>query len=334
MKHRFFKAFALILLPLMLIMTSCAGSRTVEGFALGTFYSVSADSVFSSDDIQEILFGIEQKFSVAEDNSEIARINAAAADVSVTVSEETMLLIRNAFAYSIYEDAQNAFNPAVFPLVSLWGFAPPYLEFADKTPPGVAEIAEALSVSSISKFSLDGNTVTKSSSLAALDLGGIAKGYAADKIAQYFKEKGVKSALINVGGTLISYEKDSVIGIKRPRDNDYYYIASFTLDANSACATSGDYERFYIYKGERYHHIIDSSGYPADSGLIAVTVIASSAEEADALSTMAFVLGEEDAPQMLRAYGAKGALVTSEKEIISVDLDLTLKDETYTIRSA
>ncbi len=334
MKRILIFVFALFLIVLLITSSGCSTTVSAEGFALGTFYTISADGVFSSSKVEDILFNIEDKLSVALQNSEIALVNAADAFEPVQVSEDTFALISDAFEYAAYVGAANVFNPAIFPLVKLWGFAPPYLELDTKSPPQSDEIAQALLVSNTSMFTLDNHTITKGSALAALDLGGIAKGYAADKIAEYFESSGVKNALINVGGTLLSFRKSSVIGITPPRDCAFYYVASFTLPEDCACATSGDYERYFMFENKRYHHIIDTSGYPADNGLIAVTVVASSAKEADALSTMAFVLGAEEAPSLLRAFGAKGALITDEHEIIAVDLDLTIKDETYTIRNA
>ncbi len=325
---------ALILTFSALVLTSCDNKSTVEGFAIGTFYSITASKAMNASEVQALLDSIEERFSVNVLDSDIYRINNSVPDQFVEVSAETIALLEDSFAYSATQGAENAFNPAIFPLVALWGFAPPFLEYEDKAPPSQAQIDAVLPYCDVLQFVIEGNRVKRLSAHAALDLGGIAKGYAADKVKEYLVSKGVGSALINIGGTLLSYGKKSSIGITPPRDSLFSYIASFSLDNGYACATSGDYERYYFFEDIRYSHIIGKDGRPAQSDLIAVTVICASAKEADALSTLLFVEGEENAVNIIRAKGVKAILVTKNMEIVAVDIAVKLKDSQYSLRSA
>ncbi|NCA67220.1 MAG: FAD:protein FMN transferase [Clostridia bacterium] len=333
-KRVFIILSVIILLANVFALTSCSRSYTAEGFALGTFYTVKSSKRLDPKAIQDILDSVENKFSVSVTTSDIFRINNSVTGEWIEVSEDTGFLLNAAFDFALTDNAVNAFNPAVFPLVALWGFAPPYLELMEKTPPREEDITAVLAYCDISNFIIEGNSVKRLNENAALDLGGIAKGYAADKIADYLIESGAKRALINLGGTLISIGKNSVIGIAPPRDSNYSYIASFTLSEGFACATSGDYERYYINDGVRYHHIIGKDGYPADSDIISATIICDSGKNADAMSTMVFVEGSAKGIELIRANAAKGILVTRDNIIIAVDIEVKIKDSGYTLTIA
>lgn len=324
-------AVTIIILVCLVSFSACKTNDTTEGFALGTFYSITASGNIKAEDIQAVLDDVENIFSVNIEDSDIYKINNGEAGVPIEVSDDTKYLLSKAIDYSECDYCKNAFNPAIFPLIELWGFNPPYIAFDNKTPPNATQIAAAKALCNINNFTINGNTVTKSNTDSKLDLGGIAKGYAADLIAKYIKNQGINKALINVGGTILSYGKDSVIGITPPRDSPYGYVASFNLPENFACATSGDYERYFDYNDIRYHHIIGQDGYPASSGLIAVTVIAESAETADALSTMIFVEGREKAEEILSYYNAQAILITEDKELIVINTEIDIKDDSYVL---
>ena len=122
-------------------------------------------------------------------------------------------------------------------------------------------------------------------------MGAVAKGYIADKLAEYFREKGVEKAIIDLGGNVVLIGEYKV-GIRSPFNPEEIF-ATITAKDKSA-VTSGAYQRYFEYEGKRYHHIIDPrTGYPSDSGIASVTVISPSSMQADALSTAIFVMGKD-----------------------------------------
>ncbi len=152
-----------------------------------------------------------------------------------------------------------------------------------------------------------------------VDLGGIAKGYAIDRAAEALRARGARGFIVNAGGDLYVAgsrgDRPWMIGIQHPRDpREFLRVVS---PMEGALVTSGDYERFYMWQGERIHHILDPrTGYPA-RGCRSVTVWAPTAADADALATAAFVLGPEDGLALLeRQPGVEGLLVGSDGAVV------------------
>ncbi len=144
----------------------------------------------------------------------------------------------------------------------------------------------------------------------ALDLGGIGKGYGVDRAVAMLREWGIRDALVNVGGDLyamgVSEDGDPwKVGVRSP-DDPGAVVATLRM-RDRAVATSGDYQRFFVYGGRRYHHILDPrTGEPARTPFRSVTVAAASCMNADAAATVAFLVPEEPAPRIL-ARGASDA---------------------------
>ena len=317
----------LLLFALLFSFVACSpAEKTARGFSMGSDYYVT---YLSNDDfdaeIADLLSSVEESFSVKVEGSLTARINAADAG-------EEVGLLSDVFALATVSDG--AFNPAILPLVKTWGFDPPY-EMNGQVPPLEESIQEAKALSSTSLFYLNTslNSIVKSKSSAALDLGAAIKGYAANRVADYLlQEKGVSEALVYIGGTIAAVGRAYEIGVTPPRDSDESYAFRFRLEEGKTCATSGDYERYYMYNGTRYHHILDShTGYPAASGVISATVVHSSGLVADALATAVVVLGAEKGAALLERCGAMGAIVTSDKKIVTCNLNVTVKDGSYEI---
>ena len=156
----------------------------------------------------------------------------------------------------------------------------------------------------------------------SLDLGAVGKGVACDKVLEYLKEQtSVQGAVISIGGSILTYGQKPDgsawrVGIIDPRDTSSY-MGSLVLEDEWCVSTSGDYERYVEKDGVRYHHIIDpSTGYPADAGLISVTVLSKDGCLSDALSTACFVLGAEKATALLEEYDAYGVLVEKDGNVI------------------
>ncbi len=230
--------------------------------------------------------------------SEVSRLNASAGRQAVSLSEEAFGVFNRALDYS--KLSQGLFDVTVGPLADLWDY-----KRATK-PPADTEIQRILPLVDYRDIELD--HTKKTARLRhpgqSVDLGGIGKGFAGDRFMELFKEYGVTSAFCNIGGnvsTLGSRPDGSpwLVGIRHPRQEGLLGAVAVT---GKAVVTSGDYERYFIdNEGRRYHHILNpATGYPAQSGLISVTVIAENGMAADALSTAVFVSGLEQGYALIK----------------------------------
>ena len=155
-----------------------------------------------------------------------------------------------------------------------------------------------------------------------LDLGAVGKGIACDVVQDYLKkQKEVSEAVIAVGGSILLYGSkadgsDWNVAVQNPRGQDGEAMGVLSLSGTTNVSTSGDYEKYFMQDGKRYHHILDpSTGYPADSGLISVTIVSDSGLLSDGLSTACFVLGKEKGEKLLETYGAEGVFIDQNKKV-------------------
>ena len=155
-----------------------------------------------------------------------------------------------------------------------------------------------------------------------LDLGAVGKGIACDVVQDYLKkQKEVSGAVIAVGGSILLYGSkadgsDWNVSVQNPRGQDGEVMGVLSLSGTTNVSTSGDYEKYFMQDGKRYHHILDpSTGYPADSGLISVTIVSDSGLLSDGLSTACFVLGKEKGEKLLETYGAEGVFIDQNKKV-------------------
>ncbi len=249
---------------------------------------------------------IEALLSSHRPDSEISRINRQAAHRPVHVSQETFAILQRALEYS--RRFGGLFDVTIGPLTTLWGFN----EDRDIRVPDSTAVARLLPLVNFRNLQLDpaDTSVRFARPGMRIDLGGIAKGYAIDRAAATLKAHGISRFLINAGGDIFASGRKAEgqkwrIGIKHPR-RPGELLAAFEL-SDSAVATSGDYERFVILDGLRYHHILDPrTGYPARSDQ-SVTVIAATAEEADAAATALFIRGWQP-PSSSNSFHALQAL--------------------------
>ena len=155
-----------------------------------------------------------------------------------------------------------------------------------------------------------------------LDLGAVGKGIACDVVQDYLKkQKEVSGAVIAVGGSILLYGSkadgsDWNVAVQNPRGQDGEAMGVLSLSGTTNVSTSGDYEKYFMQDGKRYHHILDpSTGYPADSGLISVTIVSDSGLLSDGLSTSCFVLGKVKGQKLLETYGAEGIFIDQNKKV-------------------
>lgn len=235
---------------------------------------------------------IENLLSAQRETSELARINQHAGRGPVRVSWETLAIIKRAVEYG--KKFNGYFDISIGPISYLWGFG-----WEKKVVvPERRRIAALLPLVGYGKIIINerDTTIAFARDGMQLDLGGIAKGYAVDRAALILRQQGIKNFLLNADGDIYAagHKSDNQkwhVGIQHPRSKQAL-IASFEL-SDFAVATSGDYERFIEVDGKRYHHIFDPrTGYPAPFTQ-SVSVLATTAEEADAWATYLFIIGFE-----------------------------------------
>lgn len=237
---------------------------------------------------------VEHLLSSFEPESEISRINRAAGIQPVKVSPETFAIVQRSKSYADRTDA--LVDISIGPLTELWGFSS---DNPARVLPRREEIEARRERVDYRRVLLDSlNTTVFLSALGcSLDLGGL-KGYAVDRGASILKQQGIRDFIIKAGGDIyVSGRKDAdtdwQVGIRHPREMNAL-IARFRLK-DFAVSTSGDYERYTIIDGRRYHHILDPrTGYPSQLSQSS-TVLCSTSEEADVLAKYAFILGYEEA---------------------------------------
>ncbi len=253
---------------------------------------------------------LDEALSTFRPESEVSLLNASAGCKEVSVGADTMFLLKESKRYS--ELTGGAFCVTTRPLSALWE-----LNARCGTVPSRAEIEQALLLASDEDIVLDEEHSTAALRRfgQAVDFGGIAKGYAADEVRCILLEGGVTSALINLGGTVISLGRERNVGIQHPDRCTGIAMGRVTLCDNCA-VTSGDYERYYEVDGVRYHHILDPrTGYPSRTNLRSVTLIGESAMELDALSTAIFALGAEEGLPLAEQAGVESVFVTNALDV-------------------
>jgi thiamine biosynthesis lipoprotein len=316
---------ALRLLPLLFFFTACAPAPPETEFVLGTFCTVNLyeggkpgiyRAVFSR------LRELEDILSANREGTDLDLVNRSAGFAPVRVRPELITVLDRALYYA--DLSGGAFDPSVGPLVKLWGIG------AD-TPrvPAEDEIRKTLGLVNWRDIEIDrkAGTVFLRRPGMALDLGAIAKGYAADEVVSIIAAAGVKRAVIDLGGNVFAYgekqdRKPWRIGVQDPRDIRGAYIGILEL-RNRTVVTSGVYERFFEEGGRRYHHILSTgTGFPAETGLFSVTIVAGNSIDADALSTAAFVLGWEKGRALIEAVPGAGGIFVFEDLKVRLTKDL------------
>lgn len=286
-----------IFLPIILclLLTACSSGAPEEYsydfFAMDTFMSLTAYGKNAEKSVKAAAGRIAEltlMLSVTDENSELSAINRSG---TAEVNAETAELI--SFALDIADKTDGSLDPTIYPVLRAWGFT------ADENRvPAPEELSALLENVGHERVRVDGNTVTLGEGMM-LDLGAVAKGYAGDETDRILRENGITAALINLGGNiqLVGTKPDGTdwrLGLKDPAGAGNVGVLTIS---DCAVVTSGSYERcFTADDGTVYGHIIDpASGYPADNGLLSVTIVADEGKLCDALSTALFVMGEEKA---------------------------------------
>lgn len=302
---------------------SAAAPITETGFKLNTVVTVT---IYDSQDksllaeCMKLCEKYEAIFSRTDENSELYRLNhrtlPSSRDASDTfsVSQPLAELISQGLSYSRAVDG--AFDIAIAPLTSLWDFTGENPEVPDEE-----AIRQALPLCSYTNVSADKQQITFSSPEAMLDLGAIAKGYIADKLKAYLVSRGVKSAIIDLGGNVLciggkSADTPFKIGIQKPFA-DRNETAAIMDIRDKSVVSSGIYERCFEKNGRLYHHILNpKTGFPYDNDLISVTIISDKSIDGDALSTSCFALGLEKGMEYAQSIdGIQAVFITRDYQL-------------------
>ncbi|WP_352418200.1 FAD:protein FMN transferase [Proteiniborus sp.] len=302
-------------------MNQSENSLTKEktGFLLGTVVQIKLLEPQPEDFFNEafsLIQSIENKMSINIENSEVSKINKNAGKSYVKVSPETYFVIEKGKYYSSLSNG--FFDISIGPLVKLWGIGS-----KDANVPRQSEIDKVLRKIDYNHILL--NESDRSVKLAeegmVIDLGGIAKGYAADVIADYLKSKNINNAIIDLGGNVLALGGKSQndkwnIGIQNPFQERNKHIGILNVK-DKTIVTSGVYERYFIETGKRYHHILDPfTGYPVKNSLMSVTIVADKSIDADGLSTTVFALGTEKGMELIEKLdGIDAILVDKDKNV-------------------
>lgn len=301
MKSKYFSYFLTLALVITLL-PGCGKNSTGNEPRLYThfcFDTVCQITIYSTasenesdimNDCFEMCDKYDKLFNKHNKESEVYKINSNQSGF-VEVSGETLEIIKDSKYYSTL--SMGAFDITISPIVDLWDINNnPHI-------PDKKNIEGALKYINYKDILFNDDKVKLSHKQQGIDLGGIAKGYVADKIKDFLKKQKISSAIINLGGNILTIgennNKDFTIGIKKPfGESDTDYSATIKITDKSV-VTSGIYERYFKKNDKIYHHILNpETGYPAQNNLYSVTIISDKSEAGDALSTAVFVLGLDE----------------------------------------
>lgn len=358
-KYRFLRTLAIIVCVLAVGIFFGCKSKTVTvktQSALGTLCTINLFESASEPLFEEIfvcLNDIENKMSTNISASEISQINQNAGIKSIVVSSQTFSVLKKAKQIAIL--SKGAFDPTIGPLVKLWGinevagqiFNSNDIDSQNYHFPTQSELNISKSYVDYTKLILDekSSSVYLSEKNMSLELGAIAKGFAADEIIRILDKHNVNRAMIDLGGNIYAYhyknneiKQDWIIGIKDPENSIGNPVMSLTCN-NKSIVTSGLYERYFIFDGIRYHHILSTiTGKPVDNEFLSVTIISDSSMLADACSTAVFVLGVDKGLSFLNQLeNIEFILILKNHSIIcSKDLDkkIAVFNSKYTLNTA
>ena len=282
-------------------------------FAMGTVNTITvfeeADEALSAS--KERVKDLDRKLSAYSHDSEIFAINSRAGIAPVAVSMDTFRLIKHSVMYSRITDG--LFDITSRPLSQLWKNVVKFGQLPDEN-----TLKEARKLVNYKDIILDypKRMVMLKNKWQQIDLGAIAKGYAADEVRNILHAYGIKNAVINFGGTIINMGKRRNIGIQMPFAPNRQSAASIKVENGKAVVSSGLYEQFCIINDQFIHHISDiRTGKPSDSGLIGVTLVGDNSEELDALATAAFIMGAEKSMELLKQLNIEALFITYDKKL-------------------
>ncbi len=322
-----FKLYVLSLLILSItILSGCSTSNSTikepishTEVVMGTVCTIQ---IFDSKDTSILdkafdrLKDLENKVSINKEGTELDKVNEMSGKEAVVVGKDTFSIVESGLYYSKISNGN--FDITIGPIVKLWGIGSESARV-----PSEKEITEKKSLINYNDIVLNNekNSIFLKKPNMIIDLGGIAKGYAADEMKNLLADNGVKSAMINLGGNLyILGNKPNgnqwKIGIQNPNGNANDTVGNILVNDKSI-VTSGTYERFLEVDGKVYHHILDpKTGYPYESDLLSATIISDTSLAGDGLSTSTFALGREKGLEFINSLeNIEAIFITKDNEV-------------------
>ena len=313
------KALCLMLTAALLLCTGCTAEKELPkvsevGFYLDTVIMLTAyteDQQALKDGLEEC-GRLEKLLSRTAEGSDVWRINHAEGE-PVEVSEETAEVLR--CAQDISRRSGGAFDVTIAPASTMWNFK-------TETPalPDAEALAAAAEQIDYTRLELDGNRVRLPKGMM-IDLGGIAKGYIADRVKAFLEKKGIRHAILSFGGNIVAIGRkpdgsDWKVGIQdidKPT-GEHMLIAR---NQGGSTVTSGIYERDFEMDGVRYHHLLSPhTGWPVQNELASVTIFSDSSMQGDALATAAFVLGTEEGMKLIESLdGVEALFIARDRKV-------------------
>lgn len=336
--------FAVLLAVVIITQTGCSGKAaepvSESGYYLDTTCEITLYDMDEDEAHGYITAGfekigqLENILSRTVKGSDVYAINHAKGEF-VEVEKETLEVLQ--MAKEMDEISGGCFDITVGRISAEWDFTG-----EDPKVPDEAWLKEALTHVDASNVEIRGNKVRLKDDGCQIDLGGIAKGYIADKVTELLKEKGVERGIVNLGGNVVTIGEKAadtpfVIGIERPY-SDRTEIVGSVPSADQTLVTSGIYERNFTEGGKLYHHVLDpETGYPADTDLEAVTIIADNGNSGfcDGLSTSCLIMGEDKAKELISELQKErpdmhlqAVFINADDEVSCTDgVELTLSEE-------
>lgn len=291
----------------------------IESFCMGTIITqrvYGENAEIAAIKVEDEIKRLESLMSFFLESSEVTKLNNAAGKNEVELGCEVLYVLNRAKYFS--ELCGGTFDITIGPVAKLWGVFTDHAKI-----PSPKEINDALSFTGYKDISINNGlgTAKLEKSGESVDLGAIAKGYAADRAIEIYKQHGIESAFINLGGNVmvLGNKPDGTpwkIGIQNPIFQRGACLGAIQAK-NKTIVTSGDYERYFEKDNVRYHHILDPrTGYPANSGLMSATIVSEKSIGADAISTAIFILGLHEGMKLINSiHDMEAIFITNDKKI-------------------
>lgn len=333
----------LILFIMILICPTFSGCGTSDntpvsdtGFYFDTVVTITLYGTENEKYINkcfELCKNYENLFSRTISSSDISQINSNSKNgVPTVVANDTFYLVQKSIEYS--KLSKGKFDITIGALSTLWNFTGenPKIPMED-------DIAQTLSTVDYNNIAvdIDNNSIMLTNNNSIMDVGGIAKGYIADKLKDYLLSEGVNNGIINLGGNilLLNEKPDGTrynIGIQKPFGGKNEVIATVQA-TDKSIVSSGVYERYFYENNKLYHHILDTdTGYPVENELLGVTIISDLSIDGDALSTTCLALGTEKGLELIESLGDVEAIFVDSGYKLRVSSGLLISDEIIILR--
>lgn len=310
------KLLILLLIPTMLLC-GCKDSEkksiTKTQILMDTVCTVTADcSEKSIKGALDLCEKLDSLLSRHRPESEVSLLNH---HDELEISKETLEILAQAIYYC--QKTGGKYDITITPALNLY-------DFEKQKAPTEEEARKVLYKVGFNRIEVNGNHIDLHNT--DIDFGSIAKGYAADKMVKYLKDKGAKNGIVNLGGNVAVFGKEYKVGIKKPFSDDEVMLT--VKLKNKSAATSGIYERGFEKDGKFYHHILDvKTGMPVDNNLASVTILGEKSSECDVLSTVCMILGEKAAKNLINETPGYEAVFIKKDNSVSVSKGLKIKDK-------